>query len=332
MESINVLLGERSSGSAATKIRVVSRKRIRLGRLALLTLVLTDSLPSGIALGQIVACRTETANPDAKEIADPCIDPSTHPALKDAMRFLCSRPHLELASCAVSKAIIVGFVGGFVKPDDVRHPEVLFANYLRSRYGPVIHAEIFGNHEGKKAAERITALLSNGGSHPLTPIEKKNVKIILYGHSWGASEVVAFARELQRKEIQVALTIQIDSVKKWGQNDRTVPANVAKAVNFYQTRGFTPGQKLIVPADPIRTKILGNYRMTYQDDEIRCDNYRWVSRALNKAHHQIENDPHVWDQIGLLIDSELTDSRTEPPPSSTSSDEVTSADLKSDQK
>jgi hypothetical protein len=297
-----------------------------------LTWVLTNALRTGVALGQVVAGNTEIANPDVKEIADPCIDPSTHPALKDAMRFLCSRPHLELANCGFPKAIIVGFVGGFVKPNDVRHPEVLFANYLRSRYGTVIHAEIFGNHESKKAAERITALLSNDGSHLLTPIERKHVKIILYGHSWGASEVVAFARELQRREIQVALTIQVDSVRKWGQNDRTVPTNVAKAVNFYQTRGFTPGQKLIVPADPTRTKILGNYHMTYQDREIRCDNYRWLSRALNKPHHQIENDPHVWDQIGLLIDSELTDTRIEPPPPSASFEEVTSAELKNDRK
>ena len=291
--------------------------------LLLLILGLTEPFQVGVAQGQAVACKGEIGYSNASSVLDPCLDPSTHPALKDAMQFLCLRPHLEFAGCGAPKAIVVGFVGGFVKPDDVKHPEVLFAHYLRSRYGSAIHAEIFGNHDAKGAAQHLADWLNAGGL--LASVEKKDVKIILYGHSWGASEVLAFARELERREIPVALTIQIDSVKKWHQNDHTVPSNVEKAVNFYQTRGFTPGQKLIVPADPARTKILGNYRMTYQDHQIRCDNYKWLSRAFNKAHHQIENDPHVWDQIGLLIDSELTDARTEPPPSSTDFDEDTVA-------
>ena len=291
----------------------------------LLSLILGLTVPFqvGIAQGQTLACNGELGYSNASVVVDPCVDPSTHPALKDTMHFLCLRPHLEFANCSSPRAIVVGFVGGFVKPDDVKHPEVLFSQYLRSRYGSAIHAEIFGNHDAKGAAQHLAEWLNAGGLQ--TSIEKKDVKIILYGHSWGASEVLVFARELERREIPVALTIQIDSVRKLHQNDRTVPANVEKAVNFYQTHGLTPGQKLIVPADPSRTKILGNYRMTYQAHQIRCDNYKWLSSAFNKAHHQIENDPHVWDQIGLLIDSELTNARTEPSPPATDFDEDTVA-------
>jgi hypothetical protein len=293
-------------------------------RLLLLVLLgLTEPFQVGVAHGQTVACKGEIDYSNTSTVVDPCVDPSTHPALRDTIHFLCLRPRLEFASCNAPKAIVVGFVGGFVKPNDVNHPEVLFAHYLRSRYGSAIHTEIFGNHDVKGAVEHLSSWLNEDGL--LTSIEKRNIKIILYGHSWGASEVLAFARELERREIPVALTIQIDSVRKWHQNDHTVPANVEKAVNFYQTHGLTPGQKLIVPADPARTKILGNYRMTYQDHQIRCDNYKWLSRAFNKPHHQIENDPHVWDQIGLLIDSELTDARTDPSPSSTDFDEDTVA-------
>jgi pimeloyl-ACP methyl ester carboxylesterase len=139
----------------------------------------------------------------------------------------------------------------------------------------------------------------------LTATEKEQAKIILFGHSWGASQTLTIARELQRRGIPVSLTIQIDSVKKFGQDDRTVPANVAKAVNFYQTKGLTRGQPLIVAADTRRTKILGNFHMKYKDHQVNCDNYRWLSRVLNKPHHQIENDPQVWDQIASFIDSEL---------------------------
>jgi len=46
--------------------------------------------------------------------------------------------------------------------------------------------------------------------------------------------------------------------------------------------------------------------MTYEGHGINCDNYPWLIRVLTKSHHEIENDPRVWDQIGFLIDSELS--------------------------
>ena len=246
-----------------------------------------------------------------REIPDPCQDSSTPPALKDALRLVCSRPRIEASHRGIRKAIVLGFVGGFVKRDDARHPEVSFATYLRSRYGPAVHVEVFGNHEGTKATEDTTLRLDSNKDGFLTTAEKEQVKIILYGHSWGASQVLSFARELQSHGIPVALTIQIDSVKKFGQDDRTVPANVAKAVNFYQRGGFTPGQPHIVPADAKRTVILGNFQKSYKGHQVNCDNYRWLSRVFNKPHHQIENDPQVWDQIASLIDSELLSTETE---------------------
>jgi len=52
---------------------------------------------------------------------------------------------------ALSNVIVIGFVGGFVRHDDVRHPEVGFAGLLRERYPSVVHAEVFSNHDGKNA-------------------------------------------------------------------------------------------------------------------------------------------------------------------------------------
>jgi hypothetical protein len=242
----------------------------------------------------------------AAESIDPCTDPSTHSAIKDAFRLVCSRAGVPVANRTAHKVLVIGFLGGFVKRNDVKHPEVLFANYLRRRYDPVVRAAVFGNHEVERALEfvRIGSEKDNNGAPAST--EKQPAKIILYGHSWGASQVLEFARELERRQISVALTIQIDSVHKIRQDDRTVPANVAKAVNFYQRKGLTPGQPHIIPENAERTKILGNFHMTYKGNGVRCDNYRWLSRALNKPHHQIENDPHIWDQIVILIDSELS--------------------------
>ena len=46
--------------------------------------------------------------------------------------------------------------------------------------------------------------------------------------------------------------------------------------------------------------------MTYKDHDINCDNYPWLVRVLTRPHHEIENDPRVWGQVGFLIDSELS--------------------------
>jgi hypothetical protein len=81
---------------------------------------------------------------------------------------------------------------------------------------------------------------------------------------------------------------------------------VASAVNFYQSGGFLHGRSEILAADPARTKIIGNFEMKYRNHPINCDNYPWFARTFNKPHHEIENDPRIWDQLASLIDAELS--------------------------
>ena len=73
----------------------------------------------------------------------------------------------------------------------------------------------------------------------LTAAETRQAKIIVYGHSWGASEAVAFAKELERLKIPVLLTIQIDIVPKPGRQPILIPSNVEAAVNFFQSERAT---------------------------------------------------------------------------------------------
>jgi len=299
--------------------RWFSQLRDRYDRTPLLHAKAMKFLPQAmiilvVACGEVRILQAQSSvasNNNAVGITDPCTDPSTHSAIKDAFRLVCSREVVPVATRTVQAAIVIGFLGGFAKQSDVKHPEVLFANYLRSRYSPIVRAAVFGNHEAEKALKLIRLTVDTEKDGVPGSTGKETVKVILYGHSWGASQVLEFARELERQEIPVALTIQIDSVRKIRQDDRTVPANVAKAVNYYQRKGLTPGRPFIIPADAERTKILGNYQMTYKDQDVRCDNYHWVSRTLNKPHHQIENDPHVWDKIVTLIDSELANPNNE---------------------
>jgi hypothetical protein len=231
-----------------------------------------------------------------------CKEPNSPRAVKDALHLVCATD--SSGSESVREAIVICFLGGFVKASDVKHPEVWFARYLHDRYGPAVQVWIFGNRDEEKAVKKTLQLVAADRMHGGKTTEQP--AIIVYGHSWGGSQVLSFARDLGKEGLLVSLTIQIDSVRKLGHDGHTVPQNVLKAINFYQTRGLTPGERHIVPADPARTVILGNRQMTYDHLRINCSNYKWLSRMFNKPHHQIENDPRVWDSIASLIHAELT--------------------------
>jgi hypothetical protein len=225
--------------------------------------------------------------------------------VRAALRLVCLQDHSRIRNTVVEKAIIIGFVGGFVQRDDTKHPEVQFAAHLGAAYPSAVHVEVFANHDGKRALHRVLQLLSKDEDGVLPSRESKKARIIIYGHSWGASQAVILARDLDRLGIPVSLTILVDSVHKPGHEDAVIPPNVLKAVNFYQTRGLIHGRSRIRASDPTRTNFIGNLQLTYQDHQINCDNYPWISRHLNKGHHEIENDPWLWEQIASMIDFEI---------------------------
>jgi hypothetical protein len=204
-----------------------------------------------------------------------------------------------------TSAIVVGFVGGFVRHDDRVHAEVQLVDRLREEFAPGVFVQTFENHHGKEAHQAVLQLLDVDRDGTLSAEEKKNAHIIIFGHSWGASEAVELARQLQKDGIPVILTIQVDSVSKMGENDALIPANVSQAANFYQLDGFLHGQPEIRAADPARTRILGNFRSDYKTKPFSCGQYPWYDRTFMKAHIQIECDPDVWKQVESLIRSNL---------------------------
>ena len=202
-------------------------------------------------------------------------------------------------------AIVIGFVGGFIKHDDPVHSEVQLAARLRKAYPLGVDVETFESYHGEEARKKVLSLLDTDHDGTLTPEEKQNARIIIYGHSWGGSEAIALARELEKDSIPVLLTIQVDSISKIHQNDAVIPANVAQAANFYQPNGLLHGQPEIRAADPARTSIIGNFRFDYKGSPYNCGEYPWYDRVFVKAHTQIECDPNVWKQAESLIRSNL---------------------------
>lgn len=206
---------------------------------------------------------------------------------------------------APNSAIVIGFVGGYVHSNDTRHAEVQLAERLRTGYSDRAHVSIFENHRGEDAYNAVIKWLDSDGSGGLSDSEKSQARIILYGHSWGASAAIELARELQKQRIPVLLTIQVDSISKRGQDDHVIPANVEHAVNFYQAGGVLRGLPEIVPADPMRTQILGDFRIDYKTQPQPCSNYPWFARHFLKGHIAIECDPNVWSRIESLISEYL---------------------------
>ncbi|MBZ5615929.1 MAG: hypothetical protein LAO23_18135 [Acidobacteriia bacterium] len=203
----------------------------------------------------------------------------------------------------------MGFVGGFVSRDDMVHGPVQLAARLRHDCPPGVHVEVLENRRREAAHAEIMRFVDVDRDGTLSPEEKKNARIILYGHSWGASEAVTLARELGKEGIPVLLTVQVDSVPKPGENDKDIPANVAEAANFYELDGILHGRPQIRAADPSRTHIIGNFRIDYKANPIRCDQYPWWDRFFTKAHTEMECDPKVWAQVESLIQSRLPQPR-----------------------
>ena len=215
------------------------------------------------------------------------------------------RPADKVAPTRTPPAIVIGFVGGFIKHNDMVHSEVELGAMLRAEYVSGVHVQVFENHRGDTAFDEVLRLLDTNGDGQLSPDEKSAARIIIYGHSWGASETVALARRLQKANIPVLLTIQVDSVQKPGENDSVIPSNVEQAVNFYQTDGLLHGREHIRAEDAARTQILGNFHLSYKTAPAVCQGYPWFASFFEKPHIEIECDPNVWNQVGSLIRARL---------------------------
>jgi hypothetical protein len=185
------------------------------------------------------------------------------------------------------------------------HEEVQLANRLRRDYASGVDVKIFANHLARQAHQEVLQSLDADHDGTLSAQEKQQARIVLYGHSWGASEAITMARALQKDGVPVLLTIQVDSISKPGEQDGFIPANVAQAINFYQLGGLFHGRRQILAADPSRTQILGNVELDYKTNHVDTTGYPWYARMFMKPHIEIESDPSVWSRVESLIRSKL---------------------------
>jgi len=220
-------------------------------------------------------------------------------------------PLLNAADGAVSthasaSYILVGFAGGFVRHDDLHHGPVQLAHKIQPDLPKGATIQVFENRHRRAAYEAILRRLDVNHDGILSAQEKAQARIILFGHSWGASAVVMLSRELDRVGIPVLLTVQVDSIAKPWQDDKVIPDNVAAAVNFYQPHGLVHGRAKITAADDAKTQILGNYRFDYQKTPVPCTGASWFQRTFTPSHMQSQCDPRLWTQVEDLVRQRMT--------------------------
>jgi hypothetical protein len=214
-------------------------------------------------------------------------------------------PKIASLGSTRSSTVVLGFVGGFVKNDDSRHPEVQIIRRLSEEKDPPFHAAVFENRQTAEALQQVLRWLDTDGDGHLSAQEKRDARIILFGHSWGGSAVITLAGDLERRGIPVLLTIQVDSINKGWGHDCVIPANVARATGFYQTRGPVHGCRTIQAEDSRRTQITGSYEFEYTEQPAGCRSYSWFNRHFFVTHNAMGCDPHVWSRVEDEIQAQL---------------------------
>src|SRR5258708_26407020 len=167
-------------------------------------------------------------------------------------------PVTPVTSRVAPPVMVIGFVGGFVKHDARAHSTVQVVEHLRNEYREGVYIQSFANRHCDQAYREILRRLDGDKDGTLSAEEKHNARIVIFGHSWGASETVTLPRKLKRDGIPVLLTIQVDRVHQMGQNDKVIPPNGGHAVNFYPPARIIPGRPSFPPPAPHRTPILRN--------------------------------------------------------------------------
>ncbi len=200
------------------------------------------------------------------------------------------------------QVLVIGFMGGRVAWDSPREGVRRLALKLRSQALPV-SVETVENKKRDLARQLLTQCFDKNSDGRLGDPEKRTVRLILYGQSFGGAAVVKFARQLYREGIPVLLTIQIDSV---GLGDGLIPPNVGKAANLFQRNGlFVRGQSRIRAQDPSTTEIVANLEFDYRHRKIDLSGVHFFKKIFRQAHTKMNLDPEVWSKVEELIVGEV---------------------------
>ncbi|MGH9862750.1 MAG: hypothetical protein ACRD35_04930 [Candidatus Acidiferrales bacterium] len=199
--------------------------------------------------------------------------------------------------------LVLGFLGGRQPWNNSREGTRRLALRLRARNLRGVHVETLANRKRKLALELIQKAFDSNGDGRLEVSERRAVRLVVYGQSFGGAAVVKLARELEKLDIPVLLTVQVDSI---GRGDALIPPNVRRAANLYQRDGLLiRGEPEIRAENSEGTQILGNFSFSYKSKKVDMSGVAWHKKIFRGAHAKMDRDPEVWEKVEELVLAEL---------------------------
>lgn len=119
--------------------------------------------------------------------------------------------------------------------------------------------------------------------------QKRHARIILCGHSRGGSAMVELARKLEKSRILALLAVQVDSVRRFGVDDRVIAPHIARAANCDPPDGMAHGREEIRAAD--RSEILANFCFEYKKHPFIIPNTLGTIGALRRRTRRLLATP-----------------------------------------
>ncbi len=195
--------------------------------------------------------------------------------------------------------LIIGFLGGRESWNNQKQSVRKMALKIRAMSLSEVHVETVENTNRRLAIELIRNAFDRDRDGRLDERERTEVRLVLYGQSFGGAAVVKLARQLEKMNVPILLTVQVDSI---GRSDKMIPSNVARAANLFQRNGFIiKGEREIRPQDASRTTIIGNYQFDYRNKKINLSEVSWQKKLFRVAHTKMDHDPAVWGLVEKII-------------------------------
>lgn len=200
--------------------------------------------------------------------------------------------------------LVIGFLGGRQRWDETSRGVRQLATRLDDMSIPQLEIETFQNRRRDLAMEFIKNALDRNEDNFIDVQERASARLILYGQSLGGSAVVKLSRDLEKLDIPVLLTVQVDSV---GWSDHSIPANVFRAANLFQRNDWIfKGEDKIFAEDPLATSITANIEFDYSMKEVDMSAMPWQRRLFSTPHSKMDADPEVWSIVEKLILDEVS--------------------------
>jgi hypothetical protein len=227
-------------------------------------------------------------------------------SLPTGCAYLTEQQHFHLSTPTPlndDHTLVIGFLGGRQRWDDDSRGVRQLAVKLDEMNLPAVEVETFQNRRRDLAMEFIHKALDRNEDGHLDPRERATARLILYGQSLGGSAVVKFSKDLEKLDVPVLLTVQVDSV---GFSDHLIPPNVLKAANLFQSNDWIfRGEDKILALEPESTSILANIEFDYSEREVDMSAQPWQRRLFSTPHSMMDADPEVWALVEDLILAEI---------------------------